>query len=588
MIGPARDTSDALPDSADVVVIGSGLGGLCTAALLAVCHNRSVVVLEAHAHPGGAAHAWPHRGYTFDSGPHLFSGLADGLYAPSATSGRRGAGAAAMSAATTTTAWANPLRAVLDAVGATVPVVSYDAWDLHVPEGRFNARVGSGGGGLFTELMDAAGGPGAAAEVAALTAALAPLGRLATAIPPAAVRPGDAVASARGAARFLSPATAAGLAAPWNAAALTGPFGRLLDNHVTDPFARRFLDLVCFLLAGVPAAGILTAEVAFLFAEWERAAAAANAGAVDGALDFPIGGAAAIVDALVDAIRRSGRGRLVLSAPVSSIVVEGGVATGVVLADGRTVRAMGAVVSNAAADVTAGLLSGDTPAAAAFHSARVASLDPLPSFLHLHLGVPAVDGEPPPPLNAAVVRSWTAGVDAPQNVALLSIPSVVEPGVAPAGCHAVHAYAPATEPWELWAPWAGRAADRRDPAYAALKAERSAFLFDAVERVWPGAADRATVRLVGSPVTHARYLRRPTGSYGPAVVAQGLMGGVRSGGGALPLPLPGGGGVDRLVCVGDSIFPGIGVPAVAASGWMGANAVVEAAEHLALLDRLQW
>lgn len=564
-----------LPDSADVVVIGSGLGGLCTAALLAVCHNRTVVVLEAHTHPGGAAHAWPYRGYSFDSGPHLFSGLADGLYAPPTPPGGAGRVAAAG-----TTAWANPLRAVLDAVGAVVPVTSYDAWDLHVPEGRFNARVGSGGDGLFTELMTAAGGPGAAAQVAALTAALAPLGHLATAIPPAAIRPGDAVSSARGAARFLSPATAAGLAAPWNAAALTGPFGPLLDAHVADPFARRFLDLVCFLLAGVPADGILTAEVAFLFSEWGRAAAAADAGAVAGALDFPVGGAAAIVGALVGALRRSGRGRLVLGAPVASIVVEGGVATGVVLADGRAVRATGAVVSNAAADVTAGLLSVDTPAAAAFRASRVDRLEPLPSFLHLHLGVPVIDGEPPPPLNAAVVRSWDAGVAAPQNVALLSIPSVVDPAVAPPGCHAVHAYAPATEPW---APWA--AADRRDPAYAALKAERSAFLFDAVERVWPGAAARAAVTLVGSPATHARYLRRPTGSYGPAVVAKGLWGG---GGGALPLPLPGGGGVDRLVCVGDSVFPGIGVPAVAASGWMGANTVVEAAEHLALLDRLQW
>lgn len=61
-------------EEADVVVIGSGLGGLCCAALLAR-YEQNVLVLESHDLPGGAAHSFDIKGYKFDSGPSLFSGL---------------------------------------------------------------------------------------------------------------------------------------------------------------------------------------------------------------------------------------------------------------------------------------------------------------------------------------------------------------------------------------------------------------------------------------------------------------------------------------------------------------------------------
>jgi len=37
-----------------------------------------------------------------------------------------------------------------------------------------------------------------------------------------------------------------------------------------------------------------------------------------------------------------------------------------------------------------------------------------------------------------------------QNVALISIASVMDPALAPRGKHTLHAYLPATEPWSLW------------------------------------------------------------------------------------------------------------------------------------------
>lgn len=59
---------------ADIVVIGSGIGGLCCSGLLAR-YQQNVLVLESHDLPGGAAHSFDVKGYKFDSGPSLFSGF---------------------------------------------------------------------------------------------------------------------------------------------------------------------------------------------------------------------------------------------------------------------------------------------------------------------------------------------------------------------------------------------------------------------------------------------------------------------------------------------------------------------------------
>ena len=60
------------------------------------------------------------------------------------------------------------------------------------------------------------------------------------------------------------------------------------------------------------------------------------------------------------------------------------------------------------------------------------------------------------------------GVTAAQNVVLVSIASVLDPSLAPAGKHVIHAYTPGSEPYHLW-----EGLDRNSAQYAALKEERA-------------------------------------------------------------------------------------------------------------------
>lgn len=89
------------PNNTEIIIIGSGIGGLCCGAMLAR-YGFEVIVCESHSLAGGAAHGFEKGGFNFDSGPSLYSGLS---YSPSA----------------------NPLRQVLDAQLAE-PVVFPAVW----------------------------------------------------------------------------------------------------------------------------------------------------------------------------------------------------------------------------------------------------------------------------------------------------------------------------------------------------------------------------------------------------------------------------------------------------------------------------
>ena len=239
----------------DVVVIGSGIGGLCCAALCARA-GREVLVLEAHSQPGGAAHGFQRQGYHFESGPSLWSGLAR---------------------------WPsnNPLAQILRALDQPLEVIPYSNWDVLLPEGDLRVPVGRSG---FEAVVRDLRGSAVMEEWQRFSDLLQPIAAAANALPLLALRPGlDAMAQLleRGPQLFRH------LPAMRH---LSGAFGPLVDRHLQDPFLRHWVDLLCFLISGMPMGDTNAAAMATLFGDWFDPEAS---------LDYPVGGSAAVVDALI-------------------------------------------------------------------------------------------------------------------------------------------------------------------------------------------------------------------------------------------------------------------------------------------------
>ncbi|XP_062212971.1 prolycopene isomerase 1, chloroplastic isoform X2 [Phragmites australis] len=532
--GQNRTLSGAVErPEADVVVIGSGLGGLCCAGLLAR-YGQDVLVLESHDRPGGAAHSFDIKGFSFDSGPSLFSGFQS-----------RGP-------------QANPLAQVLDALGESVPCASYDSWMVYVPEGQFLSRIGPTD---FLKDLETFVGDDAVREWKKLLDAVIPLSAAAMALPPLSIR-GDlgvlSTAAGRYAPSLLKSFIQMGPQGALGATKLLRPFSEIVNSlELKNPFVRNWIDLLCFLLAGVKSDSTLSAEMVYMFAEWYKPGCL---------LEYPLGGSGAIIEALVRGIEKFG-GRLALSSHVKKILIENGRAVGVKLQSGQVVRAKKAVVSNASMWDTLDLLPPDVVPKT--YEDKVKATPQCDSFMHLHLGFDAENAREDLGIHHIVVNDWNKGVDGEQNVVLISVPSVLGKGLAPPGKHILHAYTPGTEPFSLW-----EGLDRKSAEYRRLKEERSEVMWKAVElALGPRfSREKCDVKLIGTPLTHKRFLRRNRGTYGPAIKA----GEATFPGQATPVP--------QLFCCGDSTFPGIGVPAVAASGAIVANTLVSVSQHSELLD----
>lgn len=69
-----RYRAERIDAAYDAIVIGSGIGGLCSAALLSQM-GKKVIVLEQHYTAGGFTHAYERNGYEWDVGVHYIGDM---------------------------------------------------------------------------------------------------------------------------------------------------------------------------------------------------------------------------------------------------------------------------------------------------------------------------------------------------------------------------------------------------------------------------------------------------------------------------------------------------------------------------------
>ncbi|HEY9893073.1 MAG TPA: carotenoid isomerase [Candidatus Sericytochromatia bacterium] len=497
---PRSDRSNHLFDA---IIIGSGIGGLVTATQLAA-KGAKVLVLESYLIPGGSAGYFEREGYRFDVGASMIFGF-----------GTKGT--------------TNLLTRALDAVNVSIETIADPvSVKYHLPAG-LELKVHKDYEKYLQELTayfphERQGIRKFYDECWKVFNCLNVMELLSLEEPQYLARV------------FLQhPLACLGLVQylPQNA-------GDIARRYIKDPQLLKFIDMECYFWSVVPAEKTPMINAGMVFSDRHY-----------GGINYPKGGVGQIAQKLVEGLEKAG-GQIQYKARVKKIITEKGKAIGVELANGKEIFAK-RIISNATRwDTFEKLLPADEmPTAEKKWRQRY---EKSPSFLSLHLGVEASVLPPGTDCHHILLEDWDK-MEATEGTVLVSIPTLLDPDLAPEGYHIIHAFTPS------WIQeWEGLAAKE----YEEKKEAAAGRIIERLEKIFPGLDAGLDYMEVGTARSHRRFLGREDGTYGP-IPKRKLMG-------LLGMPfnrtsIPG------LYCVGDSTFPGQGLNAVAFSGFACAHRV---------------
>ncbi|MCH9713876.1 MAG: carotene isomerase [Cyanobacteria bacterium] len=487
----------------DVIVIGSGIGGLVTASQLAA-KGAKVLVLERYLIPGGSGGSFKREGYTFDVGASMIFGF-----------GEKG--------------HTNLLTRALADVGQHCTTVPDPAQlEYHLP-GGLNVAVDRDYERFIADLS--ARFPHEAQGIRSFYDTCWQVFNCLDAMPLLSLEDPAYLAKVF----FKAPLACLGLAR-W----LPVNVGDVARAHIKDPALLKFIDMECFCWSVMPADLTPMINAGMVFSDRHA-----------GGINYPKGGVGVIAEKLVAGLESHG-GAIRYQSRVTQVLIENGQAVGVKLASGEELWAR-RVVSNATRwDTFGGLVDQEhTPKAETIWRRRY---KPSPSFLSLHLGIDAAVVPEGFHCHHLLLERWEE-MEAEQGVVFVSMPTLLDPALAPEGRHILHSFTPSDiEHWKQLSP----------AEYKAKKAADAAGLVQRLEAILPGLGGAIRHQEIGTPRTHRRFLGRMGGSYGP-IPALRLPG-------LLPMPFNRT-GLRGLYCVGDSCFPGQGLNAVAFSGFACAHRI---------------
>ncbi|MFP4413948.1 carotenoid isomerase, partial [Coleofasciculus sp.] len=438
----------------DVIVIGSGIGGLVTATQLAA-KGAKVLVLERYLIPGGSAGYFEREGYRFDVGASMIFGFG-------------------------TEGTTNLLTKALDAVNVGVETIPDDVQiHYHLPEG-LDLKVHRDYEKFLQELTEhfpheRRGIRKFYDECWKVFNCLNAMELLSLEEPRYLMR-----------VFFQHPLACLGLVKylPQNA-------GDIARRYINDPQLLQFIDMECYCWSVVPADKTPMINAGMVFSDRHY-----------GGINYPKGGVGEIAQKLVAGLEKAG-GQIRYSARVSEILTEQGKAVGVRLATGEEYRAK-RVVSNATRwDTFEKLMpSEQMPASEEKWQQRYQK---SPSFLSLHLGVEAKVFPPGTECHHILLEEWDKMEEA-EGTIFVSIPTLLDPELAPEGYHIMHTFTPS------WMEnWQGLSAKE----YEDKKEEAAGRIIERLEAIFPGLDAGLDYMEVGTARSHRRFLGREDGTYGP-------------------------------------------------------------------------